>query len=121
MYMIQQPSAPAPATTPTPTPTLTTPDEMPTTPKTPTTTFSPSPTETPKETLNNAADGETLYVQNCGGCHGSRGVGAWGPALSTRNVDRNLIENGIADAGMPVFKKILTPEEITAIINFLKS
>jgi len=121
MYMMQQPSAPAPATTPTPTPTLTTPAEMPTTPKTPTTTFSPSPIETPEETPNNAADGETLYRQNCVGCHGSKGVGSMGPALSARNVDRNKIENGIADAGMPVFKKILTPEEITAIINFLKS
>jgi mono/diheme cytochrome c family protein len=71
--------------------------------------------------LNKAADGETLYRQNCAGCHGSKGVGSMGPALSARNVDRNKIENGIADAGMPVFKKILTPEEITAIINFLKS
>jgi hypothetical protein len=45
----------------------------------------------------------------------------WAPALSARNVDRNIIENGIADVGIPVFKKILTPEEITTIINFLKS
>jgi len=86
-----------------------------------TTTPSPSPTETPEETPNNAADGETSYRQNCAGCHCSKGVGSMGPALSARNVDRNIIENGIADVGMPVFKKILTPEEITAIINYLKS
>jgi len=122
IYFIQQPPAPAPATIPTTSsPTPTTPTETPTTPKTPTATPSPSPTETPEETPNNATDGETLYVQNCAGCHGSKGVDSMGPALSARNVDRNLIENGIADVGMPVFKKILTPEEITAIINFLKS
>lgn len=92
-----------------------------TTPKAPTTSPSLSPAETPEEPPNNAADGEILYRQNCAGCHGSKGVGSMGPALSARNVDRNKIENGIADAGMPVFKKILTPEEITAIINFLKS
>ena len=119
IYIMQQPSATAPDTTPPPT--LTTPAEMPTTPKTLTTTPSPSPTETPEETPNNAADGETSYRQNCAGCHCSKGVGSMGPALSARNVDRNMIENGIADVGMPVFKKILTPEEITAIINYLKS
>ena len=122
IYFIQQPPAPAPATTPTtPSPTPTTPTKKPTTQKTSTATPSPMPTETPEETLNNATDGETLYIQNCAGCHGSKGVGSIGPTLSAKNVDRNLIENGIADAGMPVFKKILTPEEITAIINFLKS
>jgi hypothetical protein len=104
IYMMRQPSASAPATTPT----LTTPAETSTTPKTPTTTPNPSPTETPEETPNNAADGETSYRQNC-------------RARSARNVDRDIIENGIADVGMPAFKKILTPEEITAIINYLKS
>ena len=121
IYMTQQPPARAPATIPTPTPTSTTPTETPTTPKTPPTTSSPSLTETLEEMLNKAVDGEILYRQNCAGCHGSKGVGSMGPALSARNVDKNKIENGIADAGMPVFKKILTPEEITAIINFLKS
>ncbi|MFC1506197.1 c-type cytochrome [Thermoproteota archaeon] len=117
IYIIQQ--SPAPATAPTPIPT--TPVETPTTPKTLTTKPSPPTTEIPEETPKNVADGEILYRQNCAGCHGSKGVGSMGPALSSRNVDRNKIENGIADAGMPVFKKILTPEEITAIINFLKS
>jgi mono/diheme cytochrome c family protein len=122
IYMVQQSPEPSPATTlTTSTLTPTTPAETLTTPKTPTTTPSPSLTETPEKTSNKATDGETLYIQNCGGCHGSKGVGAWGPALSTKNVDRSLIENGIADAGMPVFKKILTSEEITAIINFIKS
>jgi mono/diheme cytochrome c family protein len=121
IYITQQSPAPAPSTTPTPTPSTTIPVETPTTPKTPTTKPSPPTTEIPEETPKNDADGEILYRQNCAGCHGSKGVGSMGPALSARNVDRNKIENGIADAGMPVFKKILTPEEITAIINFLKS
>ncbi|MGB6681223.1 MAG: cytochrome c [Candidatus Bathyarchaeia archaeon] len=124
IYFIQQPYTPSitPTSTSTQTtPTPTTPTETPTTPKTTTTTPNPTPTETPKVTPNNATEGEKLYIQNCAGCHGTKGVGALGPALSAKNVDRNLIENGIAYAGMPVFKKILTPEEITAIINFLKS
>lgn len=117
IYIMQQPSEIVPTTTPT----ITTPPETPTTPKTNTTTSSASPAETPEEPSNNVVDGEILYRQNCAVCHGSKGSGGFGPALSVRNIDRNKIENGIASAGMPVFKKILTPEEITAIINFLKS
>jgi mono/diheme cytochrome c family protein len=117
IYMMRQPSVPIPAKIPT----LTTPAETPTTPKISTTTSNPSLTKTPEEKPTSSADGEMLYRQNCAGCHGSKGVGSMGPALSARNVDRNIIENGIADVGMPVFKKILTPEEITTIIDYLKS
>jgi mono/diheme cytochrome c family protein len=75
VYMAQQP----PATILTPTPTFTSPAEAHTTPKTPTMTPSISPTKTLDETSNNAADGETLYRQNCVGCHGSKGVSSMGP------------------------------------------
>ncbi|WP_455281329.1 c-type cytochrome [[Eubacterium] cellulosolvens] len=116
-YMMQQPSVPTSAILPP----LTTPAETPTTPKTSTTTSKPSLTKTHEETRTGSTDGETLYRQNCAGCHTSKGVRSMGHALSAKNVDRDIIENGIADVGMPVFKKILTPEEITNIINYLKS
>ena len=73
------------------------------------------------EDLNEVVDGEALYIQNCAGCHGSERVGGFGPALTEKNVDRNIIENGISDVGMPVFKRILTPEEISAIIDYIRS
>ena len=65
--------------------------------------------------------GEELYVDYCSGCHGAKGVGGAGPALSDSNVDRTVIEKGDLDEGMPAFKEELSPEEIDAIIDYLSS
>ena len=75
--------------------------------------------ETQKETTTAILDGESLYNKNCKDCHGAKGVGDTAPALSASNADRSILENG--DVEHPSFKDILTPDEITAIIDYLKS
>ena len=92
-YYLSQPSAPTPATIP------------------------PTKPPTPRQAL----DEEKLYRDNCIGCHGAKGVGGTGPALSASNADRTIIEKGKSDKGMPAFENKLTPEEITAILEYLTS
>ena len=82
-------------------------------------TRSTATSETKKETPTAILDGESLYNKNCKDCHGAKGVGDSAPAVSANNADRSLLENG--DVEHPSFKDILTPDEITAIINYLKS
>ena len=77
-------------------------------------------TEAKKETPTKVIDGETLYEKNCMDCHGAKSVGTdAAPALSASNANRSMLENG--DVEHPSFKDILTPDEITAIIDYLKS
>ena len=82
-------------------------------------TKSPTTSETKQETPTAILDGESLYNKNCKDCHGAKGVGDTAPALSASNADRSILENG--DVEHPSFKDILTPDEITAIIDYLKS
>ncbi|MEM3018076.1 MAG: cytochrome c, partial [Candidatus Bathyarchaeia archaeon] len=72
---------------------------------------------TPAQTL----DGEKLYKDNCAACHGGKGVGGSAKALTATNADRTKIENGNVEKGMPAFAGRLTPDEITAILEYLKS
>jgi mono/diheme cytochrome c family protein len=74
--------------------------------------------ESKKETSTTIIDGALLYKENCEGCHGARGAGGTAPALSS-NIDKSIIENGNMEKGMPAYKDKLTPEEITAIIDYL--
>lgn len=80
---------------------------------------SPTTTETKTETPKAILDGASLYDENCKACHGAKGVGDTAPAVSANNVDRSILENG--EVEHPSFKDILTPDEITAIIDYLKS
>ena len=82
-------------------------------------TRSPTTSETKKETPTAILDGASLYDENCKACHGAKGVGDSAPAVSANNADRSILENG--DVEHPSFKDILTPDEITAIIDYLKS
>ncbi len=84
-----------------------------------TTKESPTTTETKIETPKAILDGASLYDENCKACHGAKGVGDTAPAVSANNVDRSILENG--EVEHPSFKDILTPDEITAIIDYLKS
>ena len=79
--------------------------------------YSPPQSTTPTV----AADGATLYKNNCQACHGAKGVGGTGPALTASNVNRDTIEKGIVDKGMPAFGNTLTPDQITAILQYLTS
>ncbi|WP_455280131.1 c-type cytochrome [[Eubacterium] cellulosolvens] len=72
-------------------------------------------------------DGEALFKGNCVICHGEKRMVPLpekpnqAPSLSAKNVNRTVIENGRPEKGMPSWSKVLTPEEITAIIDYLKS
>ena len=76
---------------------------------------------------NQVVDFETLYAQNCAGCHGAQGRG--GAAIALANpvylaiVDetalRNVVANGVHGTSMPAFAQraggMLTEEQINAI------
>ena len=80
----------------------------------------PTTPETNKETPTAVLDGESLYNENCKPCHGAKGVGTdTAPAVSASNADRSILENG--EVEHPSFKDILTPDEITAIMDYLTS
>lgn len=72
-------------------------------------------------------DGEELFKGNCVVCHGEKRMvplpdkTRQAPTLSVKNVNRTVIEKGRPEKGMPSWNKVLTPEEITAIIEYLKS
>ena len=83
----------------------------------PTTQYSQPQSTTPTV----AADGAALYKANCQPCHGAKGVGGKAPALTASNVDRTTIEKGKISQGMPAFGNTLTPDQITAILQYLTS
>jgi len=64
-------------------------------------------------------DGEKLFKGNCIVCHGEKPNQA--PTLSVKNVNRTVIENGRPEKDMPLWSKVLTPDKITATIEYLKS
>ena len=72
-------------------------------------------------------DGEKLFKGNCVVCHGEKRMvplpekPSQAPTLSAKNVNRTVIEKGRPEKGMPSWGKVLTSEEITAIIEYLKS
>lgn len=69
--------------------------------------------------------GESVYQAECAGCHGAELQGGVGPALedSTRGMSddtvRQRIVNGLG--AMPAFGERLSEEEITGVIDFLRS
>ncbi len=76
-----------------------------------------------------ADQGATLYKAYCVGCHGLRGEGGVGPPLNASghvpqmsDADlRRVIEEGRPDTPMPSWGRILTAEEIEALIRFLRT
>ena len=78
---------------------------------------------------NEVSDFDTLYAQNCAGCHGAQGRG--GAAIALANpvylaiVDettmRNTVANGVRKTSMPAFAQsaggMLTDQQIEAITN----
>jgi cytochrome c oxidase cbb3-type subunit 3 len=78
---------------------------------------------------NQVLDFNTLYAQNCAGCHGARGRGGASIALANpvylaivdETVLRNVIANGVHGTSMPAFAQraggILTEEQINAITS----
>lgn len=81
---------------------------------------SAGPTTSPTKPAQ-VLDGQKLYTDNCSPCHGAKGVGGSAKALTASNADRTKIEKGNVDKGMPAFGDKLTPDKITAILEYLKS
>lgn len=107
------PSAGAPASEP----------AAPTTPPEPTT---PPPAPTPPPSPPPPADGKSLFVANCGGCHtlaDAGTTGRTGPNLdqlapSTSDL-RDQIRSG--GGGMPAFRNVLTAAQIEMIVVYVAS
>jgi cytochrome c oxidase cbb3-type subunit 3 len=82
---------------------------------------------TPSTSNPNILDGEELFKGNCVICHGEKLIvplpekPGQAPTLSAKNVNRTVIEKWRPEKGMPSWSNILTPDEITAIIDYLKS
>ncbi len=78
---------------------------------------------TPSEIVTSpkSIKGEELYADYCTRCHGAKGVGRVGPALSASNANRGVIENGNLDEGMPAVKGEVSPTTIDSIIDYLNS
>ncbi len=82
-----------------------------------------------------AEAGRALYAANCAGCHGARGEGAEGVALNNPVLQRastdtylyETIRRGRAGTSMLGFaqgstvRRALAPEEIEAIVSFLRT
>jgi len=78
-------------------------------------------------------DFNTLYAQNCAGCHGTRGRGGASIALANpvylaivdETVLRNVVANGVQGTSMPAFAQraggMLTEEQINAITSGILS
>ena len=76
-----------------------------------------------------AADVETLYQENCAGCHGKDLAGGSGSSLiddqwvygpSDAEIAA-VIRNGVVDVDMPAWEGKLSDMEIMAIIAWLQS
>jgi cytochrome c551 len=86
-----------------------------------------TPTETPATPVEtgtpagpDAADGATLYSQNCAGCHGADGSGGAAPAVADEDDAeeiRRRIERG--GEGMPGFSDQMQPGEIEALARYV--
>jgi cytochrome c553 len=86
--------------------------------------------------LGDVRDGEALYRQNCASCHGESGDGA-GPlarSMNPRPADFtsaaarttlarphlfDAIGKGISDNGMPAWERVLTPQQIADLAEYV--
>ena len=79
----------------------------------------------PASLADTVALGEPIYVRRCQECHGAKGGGFVGPKLSGNQRLANAefvirqITNGSAD--MPAFGKRLTPEELRAVVTYVRN
>jgi len=73
-----------------------------------------------------AEDAPALYQEHCASCHGVSRLGAIGPALIPQNLKRlrkkralGVISKGRPATQMPGFAEKLTPDEITALADYV--
>ena len=77
--------------------------------------------------IGSAQEGRALYREYCSipYCHGPDGGEGRAPALAGRpwraNDLRRIVDEGIPDTSMPAFGSRLSPEELGAIVDFVRS
>ena len=74
-------------------------------------------------------EGETLYVENCSGCHQSDGRGwahlypnlAGNPIVTLHDVEPMVVTVLNGQGSMPAFRTRLSSEEIAAILSYIRN
>lgn len=69
--------------------------------------------------VGDAAAGESIFADNCAGCHGADGSGGTGPDL-TGESDVAEMTSYVTDGegGMPAFGETLTEQEIADVVAY---
>lgn len=79
-----------------------------------------------EERSETGAEGKTVFVDNCGGCHTLADAGTSGnvgPNLDDLKPSKATVESVVTSGGaaMPAFEGTLSPEEITAVAQYVSS
>lgn len=75
------------------------------------------------------AAGQAVFKQNCVACHGEHAQGMVGPNLTDDfwlhghkiNDLFKTVKYGVLAKGMPTWEKVLSPGQISAVVNYVKS
>jgi len=75
------------------------------------------------------ASGKLVFVQNCVPCHGDHAQGVVGPNLTDDywlhggkiNDLFKTVKYGVLTKGMPTWEKVLSPKQISDVVNYVKS
>jgi len=69
------------------------------------------------------SDGAELYDITCAACHGARGEGLFGVALTNSGLPDNKVRtqilNGRVRSGMPAFKGKFTAQQLDALVKYV--
>lgn len=74
--------------------------------------------------------GKVVFTGKCAPCHGDVGQGIIGPNLTDDNWIHGkgaptdimkVVTDGVADKGMPPWGPVLTPDELTAVVVYIRS
>ncbi|SHN14148.1 cbb3-type cytochrome c oxidase N-terminal domain-containing protein [Mucilaginibacter sp. OK098] len=73
--------------------------------------------------------GQSIFQQNCVACHGPNAAGNVGPNLtddywlhgSKINDLFKTVKYGVLTKGMPTWEKVLSPKQISDVVNYIKS
>jgi cytochrome c oxidase cbb3-type subunit III len=79
--------------------------------------------------VDQVSQGAELFASNCASCHGNQGQGMVGPNLTDDHwihgvkmtQIHEILVKGVAEAGMPAWASIMTPEEIVATTAYVAS
>jgi cytochrome c oxidase cbb3-type subunit III len=75
------------------------------------------------------ASGQAIFKQNCVACHGDHAQGNVGPNLTDDywlhggkiNEVFKTVKYGVLTKGMPTWEKVLSPKQISDVVNYIKS